>query len=511
MRHVGQNHARLRECREICAFGKRSGFRIMRGDKSQGKEAAVNDGTAAYRLREQLKRFVGIVFPHVPKTQKEFPGQMFFGIQAGQTTVPGRIARALEEDILLKKTEERLSRHLLAEGLDATVQDAVLAQGAACVHDDTIVSIDPSDIQKPYARDGGMPLLAKVWDGSRGRVGDNLGYNLCFATASPGMSRRIVPLHMAMWSAKEEGFTGENDKVLEVMGKIARACEGRGIYVVRQGRGRELALRLLRQGGAGLHRQACRRPPSPALERQAARRRPRRDVRDEVPRPRGVQEPRQGAGGADRVRIDPGPTAGAPRSRASPGRREMAALREADDAADHAARGPVPQKPPAGRRGVSHALARGGDDPLREAGLRDRGRAASQVRPPQGHGRHRPGDGVLRHGVAGPRRQARGACGPRQARLKADVRHAGLLLLRHRGRPQDALLAPWQVERPRRTGQGAGRTVPDDPGAVAATPENTDGRRRRRGQAHPRPLGAGSPRQPFYRLGIVQVGMALTI
>lgn len=209
--------------------------RIMRGDKSQGKEAAVNDSTAAYRLREQLKRFVGIVFPHVPKKQKEFLGQMFFGIQAGQTTVLSRIARALEEDILLKKTEERLSRHLLAEGLDATVQDAVLAQGAACVHDDTIVSIDPSDIQKPYARDGGMPLLAKVWDGSRGRVGDNLGYNLCFATASPGMSRRIVPLHMAMWSAKEEGFTSENDKVLGVIGKIARACEGRGIYVYDRG------------------------------------------------------------------------------------------------------------------------------------------------------------------------------------------------------------------------------------------------------------------------------------
>ena len=136
----------------------------------------MNDSTAAYRLREQLKKFVGIVFPHAPKPQKEFLGQMFFGIQAGQTTVLSRIARELDEDILLKKTEERLSRHLLAEGLDATVQDAVLAQGAAYVQDDTIVSIDPSDIQKPYAQDGGMPLLAKVWDGSKGRVGDNLGY-----------------------------------------------------------------------------------------------------------------------------------------------------------------------------------------------------------------------------------------------------------------------------------------------------------------------------------------------
>ena len=195
----------------------------------------MNDTTAAHRLREQLKRFVGIVFPHVPKLQKEFLGQMFFGIQAGQTTVLSRIARELKEDILLKKTEERLSRHLLAAKLDETVRDAVLAHGAAYVHDDTVVSIDPSDIQKPYAQEGGMPFLAKVWDGSKGRVGDNLGYNLCFATATPSMSRRIVPLRMTMWSAKEDGFTSENDKVLGVIRDVARECGKRGIYVYDRG------------------------------------------------------------------------------------------------------------------------------------------------------------------------------------------------------------------------------------------------------------------------------------
>ena len=53
------------------------------------------------------KRFVGIIFPYVQKLQKEFIGQMFFGIQAGQTAVHSRIVRELKEDILLKKTEER--------------------------------------------------------------------------------------------------------------------------------------------------------------------------------------------------------------------------------------------------------------------------------------------------------------------------------------------------------------------------------------------------------------------
>ena len=66
-------------------------------------------------------------------------------------------------------------------------------------------------------------------------MGDNLGYNLCFATATPSMSRRIVPLRMTMWSAKEDGLTSENDKVLGVIRDVARECERRGIYVYDRG------------------------------------------------------------------------------------------------------------------------------------------------------------------------------------------------------------------------------------------------------------------------------------
>ena len=42
---------------------------------------------------------------------------------------------------------------------------------AAKVRRDTLITLDPSDVQKPYARK--MEHLAKVWDGSRGEVGDN--------------------------------------------------------------------------------------------------------------------------------------------------------------------------------------------------------------------------------------------------------------------------------------------------------------------------------------------------
>jgi len=195
----------------------------------------MNDSKIAYKLRDQLRRFVGIVFPHEDKSSKNFLADMIFGIQAAKSVVLSKIARMLQEDVLLKKTEERLSRHLLAEGLEKSVHDAVLAQGAQYIHEDTIVSIDPSDVQKPYAQEDGMPMLAKVWDGSEGRVGDNLGYNLCFAVACPSMSRRIVPLRAALWSTKEEGFTSENDKIMALVGDIAKAAENRGIYVYDRG------------------------------------------------------------------------------------------------------------------------------------------------------------------------------------------------------------------------------------------------------------------------------------
>ena len=84
----------------------------------------MNDTTAAYRLREQLRKFLGIVFPHAPKAQKEFLGQMFLGIQAGQSVVLSRIARELQEDILLKKTEgrrRRLAVQLFHQGGSAEV------------------------------------------------------------------------------------------------------------------------------------------------------------------------------------------------------------------------------------------------------------------------------------------------------------------------------------------------------------------------------------------------------
>lgn len=192
-----------------------------------------NDSITAFRTREQLRKFLGIFSPRFSKPKLEFLGQMLFGIQAARDTLVSEIARALQEDILSKKTQERLERHLQADRLDDKVHGSLLCDAASSIHEDTLIVIDPSDVQKPYAEK--MPYLAKVWDGSEGKVGDNLGYTLCMAIACENGCRRIVPLMLRLWSSVHPEYMSENDEVCQVIGQIASTTNNRGIFVYDRG------------------------------------------------------------------------------------------------------------------------------------------------------------------------------------------------------------------------------------------------------------------------------------
>ncbi len=158
---------------------------------------------------------------------------MLFGIQAARDTLVSEIARSLQEDILAKKTQERLEHHLQADGLDDKIHGSLLCDAAASIHEDTLIIIDPTDVQKPYAEK--MPYLAKVWDGSKGKVGDNLGYTLCMAIACENGCRRIVPPMLRLWSSVHPEYASENDEVCQVVGQIASATNRRGIFVYDRG------------------------------------------------------------------------------------------------------------------------------------------------------------------------------------------------------------------------------------------------------------------------------------
>ena len=194
-----------------------------------------NDSIIAFRTREQLRKYLGIFSPQFMnrRWKMEFLGQMLFGIQAARDTLMSEIARSLQEDILAKKTQERFERHLAMEGMDTKIHGSILCDAAPGIRDNTLVIIDPSDVQKEYAEK--MPYLAKVWDGSKGKVGSNLGYTLCMAIACENGCRKIVPLMLRLWSSVHPEYVSENDEEEQVIGQIASTTNGRGIFVYDRG------------------------------------------------------------------------------------------------------------------------------------------------------------------------------------------------------------------------------------------------------------------------------------
>lgn len=185
----------------------------------------------AEKLRAQIHQFLGIVSPHFSKPKTKFLEQMLFGVSASQDCKLSQVARVLGEPILLKKTEERLSRHLATPGLGQLVQQQIVAHAARRVGADTLVVVDPTDIRKPYAQ--AMPHLARVRDGSTGQLVN--GYWACVALACEPAQRRVLPLMQELWSAEAPDFKSENTQLLGIIDTVAAATDKRGVYVLDRG------------------------------------------------------------------------------------------------------------------------------------------------------------------------------------------------------------------------------------------------------------------------------------
>ena len=197
------------------------------------KGNAMYDTTIAAKLLGQLESFLGRISPRFHKPVARFIGDMVYGIMVEKDVKLSSIVRALKEKTTPKKVEDRLSRMLSSDGLEAGLHGVIASEGARKVRNDTLIILDPSDVQKPYARK--MEYLAKVWDGSKGDVGDNLGFWGCMAVACESGGRRPIPLHFRLWSAASPGFVSENEEVKAIVDEVTRHTKKRGIFVYDRG------------------------------------------------------------------------------------------------------------------------------------------------------------------------------------------------------------------------------------------------------------------------------------
>ncbi len=185
----------------------------------------------AARLREQIGRFSGELSKGLPKVSERLVSELVYGIQASQSVVLTKVGRALEENISIKKTEERLSRQLGRSSLGSIVQHNLLKEGSSRIHKDTLLIFDPSDLRKKYAKK--MENLCTIRDGSEKKLGT--GDWLCHVVGAELRGKSVVPLYGGLYSTESSVFMSKNREWLSVIDSVSKAVSRRGIWVIDRG------------------------------------------------------------------------------------------------------------------------------------------------------------------------------------------------------------------------------------------------------------------------------------
>lgn len=191
----------------------------------------ANSSTIA-RFKAQANKFSGILSKGLDKTTSRLIKELVYGIQAAKDIKISNVARSLQEDIKLIKTEERLCRNLAAEDFSDHINTQIIRLGDDKITDEMTIAIDPGDIMKPYAK--AMEKLCGIYDGSQGEGAQ--GYHLCQVTAANLEHNKIVPLYCEAFSSQEKDYISTTEKIKSAINKVIAKTATAGVWAIdRQG------------------------------------------------------------------------------------------------------------------------------------------------------------------------------------------------------------------------------------------------------------------------------------
>ena len=196
-----------------------------------------DDNRIAGKIKSQITQFACRISNDFKKPMKKFMVQMLYGIQASKDVKLSYVARSLNEEIALIKTENRLSRHMGEEELTESINEQLIEEGAKRIQEDTVIALDISDIDKPYAKK--MEHLALVRDGSTGEKRSS-GYWLISVLGADVEGEDLTPLSGELYSQKAEGFRSENRQILDTVDRVKGGIGKKGIWAVDRGGDRSI-------------------------------------------------------------------------------------------------------------------------------------------------------------------------------------------------------------------------------------------------------------------------------
>jgi len=180
------------------------------------------------RFKAKVNKFSGIISRGLKKPEKKFIQQIIYGIQCCKDVKISNISRCLKESIKLIKTENRLCNHLREHDYTEKVNHEILRLGKEKITDDMVISIDPGEIKKSYAK--AMENLCGIYDASEKQKAT--GYHMCQVTGANLEHNKIVPLYCESYSTNAQGYEGLTKKIIHIITMIIKYIGVNGVWAI---------------------------------------------------------------------------------------------------------------------------------------------------------------------------------------------------------------------------------------------------------------------------------------
>ena len=183
------------------------------------------------QMKRKINNFSKKITKKISKPKSKFIAQMIYGLLQSQSVLLSNVSRGLKENILLKKTIERLSRNLENFNDQEKLIEEYINKIKPHINDNTVFCCDKSDLVKPHSHK--LELLDRVRDGSTGET--EKGYDTFEIAALTENKELPVEIYSRIYSSLEKGFKSQNIEALNGLDFVEKHFGKKGIYALDRG------------------------------------------------------------------------------------------------------------------------------------------------------------------------------------------------------------------------------------------------------------------------------------
>ena len=199
-----------------------------------------NFTTNTYEMKRDIFKFSKKISAGLDKPTTKFISDMIYGIEKSNSILFSEIARALQEDIKLKNTIERLCDNckFLSDKSVSIIKDNYFKLSLKQLPDDEIILIeDDSDVNKEHSNK--LEDLCTVRDASSKQEKYVNGYHVCEIVALSKNEHQPISLYSKIYSTESKGFKSCPDETKEsekyVVDKLRQTTDSKIIIVKDRG------------------------------------------------------------------------------------------------------------------------------------------------------------------------------------------------------------------------------------------------------------------------------------